>query len=364
MTSIVHPTVETFPFDHLKILPPIKATGGAYITKIEYNHKPLYVQTCKSKTKQGIVKSGKRQYCDLMFDSTSEEFIQWIEHLENYCQECIYKKRDSWFTSNLEKDDIENAFISPLRLFKSGKYYLLKTQVLQSVGGGYDLNVFDEQQKPLSIEDIHDDTCIISIIEIQGIKFSQNKFQLEIILKSVMIINENPSFNECLFNLKTSKEQPSVVNAKTDIHVISHEKYEENTKAEENVKANSNTKAEENTRANSNTKAEENVNGNTNNNNNVLMIEKEDVQISDLKEVDEIFAVEDLDKTPSLKIKERNEIYVTMYKKAKSEAKLAKKKAIEAYLKAKKIKDVYLSDLDEDSASDEEDKSLAQDIEK
>jgi hypothetical protein len=334
MTSIIHPTVETFPFDHLKILPPLKATGGAYITKIEYNHKPLYVQTCKSKTKQGIVKSGKRQYCDLMFDSTSEEFIQWIEHLENYCQECIYKKRDSWFTSNLEKDDIENAFISPLRLFKSGKYYLLKTQVLASVGGGgYDLNVFDEQQKSLSIEDIHDDTCIISIIEIQGIKFSQNKFQLEIILKSVMIINENPSFHECLFNLKASKETLPV---ESNVEI----------KANEDIDMNMITSSH------------------ANNNDVPTTIKKEDVQISDLKEVDEIFDVEDLDNTPSLKIKERNEIYVTMYKKAKSEAKLAKKKAIEAYLKAKKIKDVYLSDLDEDSASDEEDKSLAQDIEK
>lgn len=338
MTSIIYPNVDTFPFDKLKILPPLKCSGAAYITKIEYNHKPLYIQTCKSKTKQGIVKSGKKQYCDLMFDSTSEEFIQWIEHLENHCQECIFSKSKTWFTSDLDRDDIENAFISPLRLYKSGKFYLLKAQVL-ATSGGYDLKVFDEQQKQLSTDDITDTASIISILEIQGIKFCQNKFQLEIILKSVMVINENPSFNECLFNLKTN----DVVNIKQS----PKEKEEKEEVMNNSIVHNGDVLLIENPMVEEKKEEPITIPEVHNDNNNI--------QVCDLKEVDEIFPEEDVDKKqPVMKIKERNEIYMKLYQDAKKEAKRAKKEAIKAYMKAKKIKDNYLSDLDEDSVSEEE----------
>ena len=40
-----------------------------YNSKIQYNNKPLYIQTSKSQTRQGFVKTGKKYYCDLMFDN-------------------------------------------------------------------------------------------------------------------------------------------------------------------------------------------------------------------------------------------------------------------------------------------------------
>ena len=54
-----------------------------------------------------------------------------------------------------------------------------------------------------------------------------------------------------------------------------------------------------------------------------------------------------------MKIKQPNEIYYEMYKKARLEAKEAKKKAQKAYLEAKQIKDLHLLDIiDSDSDSD------------
>ena len=54
-----------------------------------------------------------------------------------------------------------------------------------------------------------------------------------------------------------------------------------------------------------------------------------------------------------MKIKEPNEVYYEMYKKARLEAKLAKQKAQHAYLEAKHIKDLHLLDIsDSDSDND------------
>ena len=52
-----------FDFSKLSLAHPSAIQGGSYFTKIEHGLKPLYIQTTKSQTKQGISKSGKKYYC-------------------------------------------------------------------------------------------------------------------------------------------------------------------------------------------------------------------------------------------------------------------------------------------------------------
>jgi hypothetical protein len=70
MDNIIEPN-SSFDFSKLSLSHPVGIQGGAYFTKILYNNKPLYIQTTKSLTRQGFVKSGKKYYCDLMFDNNS-----------------------------------------------------------------------------------------------------------------------------------------------------------------------------------------------------------------------------------------------------------------------------------------------------
>ena len=123
MEDIVEPTI-SHDFSTLCLGPPTTVAGGSYFTRIMHkNNKPLYVQTPKCFSKQGFVKSGKRIYVDLMFDNNDTIFIDWIERLEAKCQELVYVKGEKWFQTKLEKDDIETAFTSPFKIYKSGKYY-------------------------------------------------------------------------------------------------------------------------------------------------------------------------------------------------------------------------------------------------
>ena len=81
MENIIMPN-KSFDFTKLTLGHPVSIQGGAYFTKIEFNQKPLYIQTTKSVTKQGILKSGKKNYCDLMFSYSCGDFINWFELLE------------------------------------------------------------------------------------------------------------------------------------------------------------------------------------------------------------------------------------------------------------------------------------------
>ena len=204
MENIIEPN-EFFDFSKLTLAHPSGIQGGAYFTKIEHNNKPLYIQTTKSLTRQGFVKTGKKYYCDLMFDKNSEVLINWFENLEEKCQKLIYEKKDSWFQNSLEENDIDSAFNSIIRVYKSGKYYLVRTNVKNTRMDEPAVKIYNESELPLAITEITNETNIVSILEIQGIKFTSRNFQIEIELKQVMVLDSEPIFNNCM--IKTNKNR-------------------------------------------------------------------------------------------------------------------------------------------------------------
>ena len=203
MEDIIEPTMD-YDFSKLYFGPPTTLAGGAYFTRIMYNtNKTLFIQTPKSLTKQGFIKNGKKIYSDLMFDNNDTVFINWIENLETKCQELIFSKGQNWFETKLEKDDIESAFTSPFKIFKSGKFYLLRVNVKQNI------KIYDETDQIVKSEDISADKMLISILEIQGIKFTSRNFQIEIELKQSMIVSPDPFLDECFIRKPTKKQSIS-----------------------------------------------------------------------------------------------------------------------------------------------------------
>jgi hypothetical protein len=190
MNNIIEPSMD-YDFTKLSLGPPSTISGGAYFTRLLATNKPLYIQTPKSLTKQGFIKTGKKIYTDLMFDNNDTVFIHWMENLETKCQELIFNKGQSWFETKLEKEDIETAFTSPFKIFKSGKFYLLRVNVKPN------LKAYNETDQIINIDDINADKNIISILEIQGIKFTSRNFHIEIEMKQTMIVSPDPFLDEC-----------------------------------------------------------------------------------------------------------------------------------------------------------------------
>lgn len=363
MDNIFEPN-ETFDFSKLSLAHPIGIQGGAYFTKIEFNKKPLYIQTSKSLTRHGFVKTGKKYYCDLMFDKNSEILINWFENLEEQLRKLIYEKKDTWFQGNLEETDIETAFNPIIRVYKSGKNYLLRTNVKNTKDDIPSVKIYNEKEISLSINDITPETEIISILDIQGIKFTSRNFQIEIELKQVMVLDENePIFDNCLIkpNKKNEKyleevfqpdtnTQDNILNQEpltnVDLNEIKTEEFIEEKK-EENLET-QDILEEMNTLDILLTEQPKEEN---------ISIEFEDLaedieeNNNDLKEIGNNDL--DLDKNDlSITLKKPNQVYFELYKEARNKAKQAKKNAILAYLEAKNIKKTYMVENINDSDSD------------
>jgi hypothetical protein len=378
MNDIIEPTID-YDFSNLYLGPPSTIAGGAYFTRIMYNNnKQLYIQTPKSLTKQGFVKSGKKIYVDLMFDNNDTVFINWIENLEAKCQELIFSKGDNWFQTKLDKDDIETAFTSPFKIYKSGKFYLLRVNVKPNI------KIFNDDTKIINLEDLTADKTLISIIEIQGIKFSSRNFQIEIELKQSMVVSPDPFLDAC-FIKKPNKKQNSADEEEVDLDESINDS--DNLFATPLTKQKIETpiiesfsnididkKTEMNTAINSKTSGSPIVNTNiqlgditdldlnSDNNSDNIILEIEDLSVEPVK-IDDINILKEVDPSSSLEdnlesftLKKPNQVYYEIYKKAREKAKAAKKEAILAFLEAKNIKKTYmLDDIDESDEDEDED---------
>jgi hypothetical protein len=345
----IYNTTDDFSFRDLKLHNPTSVNGGNYFLKFSIHSHPLYIQSPKCKTRNGFIKSGKKMQCELMFTNEDEEFIRWMENLEQHCYQCIYDNRKEWFTMDMEMYDIENYFVSPLKIYKSGKFYLLKVNVSTTLGKT-SLKIYDEQETPMDMESIKENTNVITILEIQSVKCSAKSFQIEVELKQMMVLQPTNLFEKCLIKSKSNQSvnEPSTIEESHNLTIALSSKDEKT-----DIIAFTSTISELN---------DENLNELSKSTQNIVSEVpfvselEEQSKSSDLETIQEIEL--DLEKIPeaeSFQIKKRDDIYYKIYLEAKQKAKLAKDLALSAYLEVKRIKNAYLLEDSDESDLDETD---------
>ena len=367
----IHIPNSTFLFEKLILTKPTSVPGGNYFIKFRFNDTPLYIQSPKCSTKQGIQKAGKRFLTDLMFNNENEEFIQWMENLENYSQKYIYDHRNEWFETDLEIHDIENSFAPLLKLYKSGKYYLARANV-PSVLGKCTLKIYDEHENEVDSDAITHDDNVITILEIQGIKCSARSFQIEIEIKQMLVLKPEKLFEKCLL----AKE------IKTITHPVETFSNSELSEIMESLETNKNNEdyvekiiidtpdreldgcvLTETTDSFDEPTFETSEKNDMDEKTSLSFTADDKVFSHNLEESTEPIEVEfnldELNETDTIQLKNRNDVYYKMYREARKKAKIAKDLALASYLEAKRIKNTYMlediqdSDLDSDLEENE-----------
>lgn len=384
MNNIIIPD-DSFDFNKLYLSKPILTTGGTHVITCSLNNEPFYVQPPKSTTKQGVNIVGKKMYSDLMFTQKNQNFIQWMENLETFFQEHIFKNKEEWFDSALEMHDIESFFSSPLKSYKSGKYYLCRANIKNHLGKST-VKMFDEEENELKLEELSPENEVNTILEIKGIRCTSSSFNIEIEIKQIMLLAPNNLFEKCLFNVnkktiepleesieisdeKKELEKPSeeikesveeMENQELIVHPENEINLEETTDLEEKNKMDLVNENEEEVEDVYQPELEEEN----------KKEEKEEIKMEEdttnnentLEEIN--FSLDEIKEEEPIQIKERDDVHFLMYKEAKRKAKMARDLALSSYLEAKRIKNTYMldnvdnsdsSDLEMDELEEEED---------
>ena len=214
--------LRSFDFTKLSLSKPTLISGGNYFIRFKKDNYPLYVQPPRCYTRSGFIKNGRKYYTDLLFTNDDEYIIQWLEKLEEHCIEYIYENRKTWFDGDMEKPDIENYFTSPLKIYKSGKFYSVRTNI-PTVLEKPSIKIYDESENVVEFTSITDTTQLMNILEIQGIKCSARSFQIEIEMKQALVIKpqELPLFDKCVIqstrHVPPSMPSPELISMPTPV---------------------------------------------------------------------------------------------------------------------------------------------------
>jgi len=202
---MIHHATDQFDFSSLHLGSPTALAGGSFYTKLNFSVKdePLYVYTPTCTTK-GVTKG----YLDFLFTSANSNFIQWINALEEKVQALLFEKKDHWFIGDdMELEDIQNAFIPLLKV--KGNQYMVRG-IIQGKHFKETIQVYNEDEMPIPLTNIQENSQLISILDISGIKFNQKCFQVMIHVRQLMVLEKN-TFTNCLIKHKVKeKEKPEV----------------------------------------------------------------------------------------------------------------------------------------------------------
>ena len=276
--------------------------GGhdTYFTKLMYNDKSIYIQSPKCSSKGGVHSVGNKYYIDLLMSSDDNDFINFLESLEEVCITRIFEKKDVWFqTPPVNRSGIEGAFASPLKISKGGKIYVLRAYLSQHKNLIEPSCIFfNENDEVITMDAIKQDSSLICILNMEGIRFSPKTFQFEINIKQLLVLANKPK--ECL--IKKNFDAPLAPLAAASPPSLPPSPLKENENLEPILKE---------------------------------------------------YTVKEKELGKTMKLNDKNDIHYRMYKDAKEKAKLAKQQAIDAYIIAEEIRAEYeLEDLESNSDSE------------
>lgn len=363
-----------FPLKDVRLGTPFNK-GGVYFIKMSVSNTPMYIQPPKCVIKQGFIKSGKKIFCDLIFSIEDNSFLAWLEQIEEIAKTQIYENRAKWFETELDEHDIENSMASPYKMYKSGKLYIIRANVPNTLGKS-DLKIYDESEREIFHEDLKEDTNVITILELKGIKCSVRSFQFDIDIRQMLVVSPVKMFEKCIIrkshdttsSTRTILEETldsdlEIPSQSTTMSITTETTTQEPT--EYPVPPESSNPEDYTIQAQPESDAittRETLENTYPNQNDVIDSKNRVLGLTALEPtIDEICEVElDLDKIEevgSVHLKTRNDVYYKMYKEAKRKAKEAKMVALTNYLEAKRIKNTYSLD-----SSDESDDDLEEDF--
>jgi hypothetical protein len=377
MNTLIYDITENFDFTNLKVENPALINANNYFSKIYNNNsnKNFYIKLPKCKTKNGIVNSNNKCFCELEFNSNEKMVAEFFENLEEFCVEEICRNKALWFydSDNISNEDIQEYITPIMRSYKGGKKFLIKTNIKQDK-----LITYDENEKKINLTDYDVNNELIPLLNINGIKFSKSTFIIDIILVQFMVLYPCDSFenqiliklNKKEFTSKTREKEEKEDNLEDNLQDNLEDNLQDNLQdnleeyASKTNKINCLELSQEKTIHDSITAKDCNVenkleqlsnNINENDSFKYLTNTLETIECNKDGSIELINLDTIAENTEPIEIKTHETIYLEIYKKAKQKAKEIRKNAVEAFLEAKNIKMKYnLNAILDDSSSDEE----------
>merc|ERR1711959_880452 len=191
---------------------PSKQKGGFYTSFIKYQNNddkiPIIVQTPKLRLAGNPTINDSRSYLDIILDKDTPGFYEFISNLDDYNIQTAFKKSEEWFSNQFEIAVIDDFYTSQIRLSKKTRKPVIRFKIPISKGNIL-TNVFNEKKESIKINSLKENTEVILLIELTGMRFLKQQFLCDWTIHQIKKCESKNTklIDECLIDEMEEEQQ-------------------------------------------------------------------------------------------------------------------------------------------------------------
>jgi hypothetical protein len=177
---------------------PVKI-GSSYYASIGYgeNSEPLYIQTPKIKSLNDLehIKGKSNPYLEVEIPNGKYDIYDFFLNMDDQNMKTTFKNSKSWFKKELPLEAIDDMYKRTVQPVKKHQNPKLKFR-LPVIKNKVVCNVYNQQRVYVDLEDIKEDSDIILILHIRGLKILKQYFYCDCYISQIKVFQpENVKFN-------------------------------------------------------------------------------------------------------------------------------------------------------------------------
>ena len=173
--------------------------GSSYYASIGYgeNCEPLYIQTPKIKSVYNLenIKGKSNPHIEVEIPNGKYDIYDFFLNVDDQNMKTTFKNSKSWFSKELPLEAIDDMYKRTVQPFKKNQNPKLKFR-LPVIKNKIVCNVYNQQRVYVNLEDIKEDSEIILILHIRGLKILKQYFYCDCYVSQIKVFQpENVKFN-------------------------------------------------------------------------------------------------------------------------------------------------------------------------
>ena len=173
--------------------------GSSYYSSIGYgdNCEPLYIQTPKIKSVYNLenIKGKPNPHIEVEIPNGKYDIYDFFLNIDDQNIKTTFKNSKSWFKKELPLEAIDDMYKRTVQPFKKNQNPKLKFR-LPVIKNKIVCNVYNQQRVYVNLEDIKENSDIILILHIRGLKILKQYFYCDCYVSQIKVFQpENVKFN-------------------------------------------------------------------------------------------------------------------------------------------------------------------------
>ena len=164
--------------------------GPSYYSPIGYGdtNEPLYIQTPKIKCLHSIsdVKEKTNPFLEVEIPNGKYDIYEFFMNIDDHNIKTTYKNRLEWFSKDLPLEAVDDMYKRTVQPFKKNSNPKLKFR-LPVIKGKIMCNVYNQQKVFVDLDEIKEDSEVILILHIRGLKILKQYFYCDCYVSQIKL---------------------------------------------------------------------------------------------------------------------------------------------------------------------------------